>query len=136
MKKAILIFGIAVCAFAFFIPFCSKALSAHAREAYSTVIRWTGLVFDFGEIRQKTPVSHTFKFTNAGDEPIVISSVRASCGCTVTSYSKEPVPPGSEGFVKATYDAARVGVFSKTITVNANIAEGSIDLTIKGTVVP
>ena len=81
------------------------------------------------------PVTHEFRFTNSGDAPLVISSVQASCGCTVTDYSKDPIAPGSEGYVKATYNAAKVGVFSKTVTVNANAAESVVQLTIKGEVV-
>jgi hypothetical protein len=53
----------------------------------------------------------------------------------VTKYSKDPISPGSTGFVTATYDATKVGVFTKTVTVNANTDGGSVLLTIKGEVV-
>ena len=96
---------------------------------------WAVTTYDFGKIKVNKPVTHEFRFTNSGDAPLVISSVQASCGCTVTDYSKDPIAPGSEGIVKATYNAAKIGVFTKTVTVNAN-AEGSIvQLTIKGEVV-
>lgn len=95
---------------------------------------WTATTYDFGKIALNKPVTHEFRFTNTGDGPLVISSVQASCGCTVTDYSKEPIPPGSEGFVKATYNAAKAGVFSKTVTVNANANEKVVQLTIKGEV--
>ena len=88
-----------------------------------------------GRSKQNVPVTHTFKFTNNGDDPLIISSVQASCGCTVTDYSKDPVMPGGEGYVKATYNAANVGVFNKTVTVNANTDGQPVLLTIKGTVV-
>jgi hypothetical protein len=96
---------------------------------------WIGTTYDFGKIKVNNPVTHEFRFTNSGDAPLVISSVQASCGCTVTDYSKDPIAPGSEGYVKATYNAAKVGVFSKTVTVNANAAESVVQLTIKGEVV-
>ena len=96
---------------------------------------WTVTTYDFGKIKVNNPVTHEFRFTNSGDAPLVISSVQASCGCTVTDYSKDPIAPGSEGYVKATYNAAKVGVFSKTVTVNANAAESVVQLTIKGEVV-
>ena len=96
---------------------------------------WIVTNYDFGKIKMNNPVTHEFKFTNSGDAPLVISSVQASCGCTVTDYSKDPIAPGSEGYVKATYNAAKVGVFSKTVTVNANAAESVVQLTIKGEVV-
>ncbi len=96
--------------------------------------KWVSLVHDFGTIKQNVPVSHKFTFTNNGDAPLVISSVQASCGCTVADYSKDPIPPGAEGYVSATYNAATVGTFNKTVTVNANIAEGAVKLSIKGQV--
>ena len=96
---------------------------------------WTTTIFDFGKIQANKPVSHEFKFTNTGDAALVISSVQASCGCTVTDYSKDAILPGGEGYVKATYNAAKVGQFSKTITVNANTVDAIVQLTIKGEVV-
>ena len=96
---------------------------------------WAVKEFDFGKIKIGVPVSHEFTFTNTGTVPLVISSVQASCGCTVTSYSKEPIEAGTKGFVKATYNAAKAGQFTKTVTVNANTEEGIVQLTIKGEVV-
>ncbi|NJM24217.1 MAG: DUF1573 domain-containing protein [Bacteroidia bacterium] len=104
---------------------------AHAVEA----LTWNETTHDFGQIKKGTPVSHEFTFTNNGNSPLVISSVKASCGCTVADYSKEPVQPGEKGFVKATFNAANPGVFTKTITVNANTDDGAVVLNIKGEVV-
>jgi hypothetical protein len=95
---------------------------------------WTTTTHDFGKIRLNVPVTHEFRFTNTGDGPLIISSVQASCGCTVADYSKDPIAPGAEGYVKATYNAARPGVFSKTITVTANSEESVVKLIIKGEV--
>ena len=96
---------------------------------------WIVTTYDFGKIKLNKPATHEFRFTNSGDTPLVISSVQASCGCTVTDYSKDPIAPGAEGYVKATYNAAKVGVFSKTVTVNANADDSVVQLTIKGEVV-
>lgn len=96
---------------------------------------WTTTTHDFGKIKVNKPVTHEFKFTNAGDGTLVISSVQASCGCTVTDYTKDPIPAGAEGYVKATYNAAKVGAFTKTVTVNANAGEGVVQLVVKGEVV-
>jgi hypothetical protein len=99
------------------------------------VFTWTNLTHDFGKIKVSNPVSHEFAFTNTGSATLVISSVQASCGCTVTSYSKEGIAPGEKGFVKATYNAANVGQFTKTLSVTANTAEGIVKLTIQGEVI-
>lgn len=95
---------------------------------------WVQTSFDFGKIKVGIPVTHEFKFTNSGDAPLVITSVQASCGCTVAEYSKEPIPSGGQGFVKATYNAAKAGVFTKTVTINSNTQDGVVLLTIKGEV--
>jgi Protein of unknown function (DUF1573) len=95
---------------------------------------WTQTTFDFGKIKHNEPVTNTFTFVNTGTDPLVISSVQASCGCTVTQYSKDPIAPGAKGFVKATYNAAKVGQFTKTVTVNANTEDAVVQLTIKGEV--
>ena len=96
---------------------------------------WKATSFDFGKIKKDKPVTHEFTFTNSGKESLVVTSVQASCGCTVAQYSKDPIQPGGDGFVKATYNAAKTGVFTKTVTVNANTAEGVVILTIKGEVI-
>lgn len=96
---------------------------------------WSKTTVDLGELKLNKPVTHEFTFINTGSAPLVISSVKASCGCTVTSYTKSPVAVGSKGFVSATYNAATPGVFTKTIIVNANTTGGVTQLVIKGEVV-
>ncbi|PKQ70483.1 DUF1573 domain-containing protein [Raineya orbicola] len=91
-------------------------------------------VHDFGEIPQGTPVTTTFTFTNKGKTPITISNVQASCGCTTPSYTREPIAPKKKGEVTATYNAAAVGEFNKTVAVFTNTGT-PITLTLKGKVV-
>jgi hypothetical protein len=95
---------------------------------------WAETSFNFGKIKLNVPVTHTFAFTNKGNAPLLISSVQASCGCTVAEYSREAIAPGQQGFVKATYNAARVGVFTKSVTINANTEDAVVQLLIKGEV--
>lgn len=88
---------------------------------------------DFGTIPEGPAAEYEFKFKNTGNEPIVISKVHASCGCTTPSYSKEPVKPGETGTVKAVYNTqGRPSPFNKSITVISNA--GTKVLVIKGTV--
>lgn len=101
----------------------------------AAIFKWDATEYDFGTVKAGTPVSHEFTFTNTGTIPLVITSVKASCGCTVTAYSKDPISPNGDGFVKATYDAAKPEKFSKTVTVTGNTDSGPILLTIKGEVV-
>jgi hypothetical protein len=101
----------------------------------NAVFNWAETTHDFGKIKVNMPVAHEFNFTNNGSVALVISSVKASCGCTVTDYSKDPIPPGEKGYVKTTYNAAKTGVFTKSVTVNANTEDGAVTLWIKGEVV-
>jgi len=101
----------------------------------NAVFAWSLTTADLGKIKVGKPVTQSFTFINKGDAELVISSVKASCGCTIAEYTKEPIPPGAQGSVKATYNAAHVGTFNKTVTVNANTEEGVVLLTIKGEVV-
>jgi hypothetical protein len=98
------------------------------------VFEWSSTAFDFGKSPAGIPLTHEFSFVNTGSAPLVITSAQASCGCTVTSYSKDPILPGGRGFVKGTYNAAKTGRFNKTITVNSNTESGVVVLTLTGEV--
>lgn len=100
------------------------------------VFQWDSQVFDFGKIKQGVPVTHEFKFSNAGKVTLLITNAQASCGCTTPDWTKDPVPPGKNGFIKATYSAGGSGAFDKTVTVTSNADGGPVVLRIKGEVVP
>ena len=90
-------------------------------------------VYDFGNIKEGEQAKYTFKFKNVGNEPILISGVKASCGCTTPSWTKTPVLPGQEGEVTASYNSKnRPGSFHKSITITSNAATPSKVLRIKG----
>jgi hypothetical protein len=90
---------------------------------------------DFGTVEELGPISYEFQFTNTGNAPIIISDVRASCGCTTPSWPKEAIAPGGKGVIKAEYNTAgRIGIFNKTITITSNATEGTKMLQIKGIV--
>jgi len=98
-------------------------------------VTFSAMVYDFGKITKGRPVSNSFEFRNTAGESITITKVTASCGCTVTDYTRESVEAGKSGYVKATYNAAKAGVFSKTVSVFHSGTETPIVLTIKGEVV-
>lgn len=109
--------------------------ASEAKTANTPVFKWESTTHDFGKIKLNVPVSYEFTFTNTGDVPLVISTVQASCGCTVTAYSREPIEPNGSGYVKATFNAGTLGRFNKTVTVNANTETGVVSLSITGEVV-
>lgn len=77
-----------------------------------------------------------FEFTNNGKEPVMITDVRASCGCTTPTKPTEPVKKKKSDKIIAKYDTKRIGAFTKTITVTTNVSTEPIVLTIKGNVLP
>ena len=93
---------------------------------------------DFGVVKEEGGViSHEFVFVNTGDAPVVISQVKASCGCTTPSWSKEAVAPGDTGTVVAQYNPLnRPGSFRKSVTVTSNAEPATQVLYIKGAVNP
>jgi len=96
---------------------------------------WDKTVNDFGEIEQGTPKEAQFTLTNTGKEPLLIQTAKAGCGCTNLKYSQEPVLPGKSTVVAATYNAAAMGIFTKSVTVTTNAEATPVVLLIKGTVI-
>lgn len=88
---------------------------------------------NFGTIAEGPAADFTFSFRNTGKEPIILQKVQPACGCTAADYTKEPILPGQQGYVKASYSTqGRPGPFTKTIAVMSNA--GAKTLTFTGTV--
>jgi Protein of unknown function (DUF1573) len=88
---------------------------------------------EFGTVPEGPDATCEFTFKNTGKEPIIIEKAQPSCGCTVPSFSKEPVPPGATGTISVAYHTkGKPNPFTKTITVVSNA--GTKVLTIKGNV--
>ncbi|WP_339874526.1 DUF1573 domain-containing protein [uncultured Algoriphagus sp.] len=93
--------------------------------------------YDFGNINEGQVVEHLFKFTNNGQAPLVISNITASCGCTSPDWSKAPVKPGEEGFVKVVFNSSsKSGAQAPTVSIQANTNPTVTRLRLKGTVTP
>jgi len=108
--------------------------AANAAAANPKLVAWNETTHNFGKVKQNDPTTVTFTFTNNGETPVVVTAARSSCGCTVAEYTKEPVKPGATGTVKATYNSARVGSFTKTVSVTFEGNATPDVLTIKGEV--
>ncbi|WCO01042.1 DUF1573 domain-containing protein [Psychroserpens ponticola] len=91
-------------------------------------------IIDYGTITQNDNGVRTFKFTNRGRAPIVISKVKTTCGCTVPTYPKQAILPGESGTIDIKYATNRVGTFSKSITIISNADNAQKKLKIKGNV--
>jgi hypothetical protein len=92
---------------------------------------------DFGTIKEGEKVEYTYQFTNTGEAPLIIQNAQPSCGCTVPNWSKEPIPVGGTGFVKAEFDSnGKPNIQNKTITVTANTWPKVTTLRFKAMVTP
>jgi len=91
--------------------------------------------FEFGTLNQNSPGTASFVLTNTGNEPLIIASATASCGCTNLTWSKDPILPGKTTTISVTYNAAVPGDFGKTVTIRTNATDQPVYLQVKGKVV-
>ena len=111
------------------ITFLLMATFTMATAQKQAQIKFDKLTHDFGTFSESSPVVEcTFTFKNVGEAPLIINQAVASCGCTVPSYTKEPIAPGATGAIKVTYNGKGKfpGHFKKTITIRTN---GATELT-------
>ncbi|MDB4919090.1 DUF1573 domain-containing protein [Mucilaginibacter sp.] len=125
MKKILLICAV-ILGFAF---------TASAQDSEKPVFKFNEEKHDFGKIPQGTPVTTVFEFTNVGKQPLILTDVRPTCGCTIADYTKTPVKSGEKGNIKITYNAAVAAPFNKVIVVTSNAETPQKNLNIVGEVV-
>ena len=133
MKKFALICLFATMAFG-----VANAQDTEKKEipANGAKISFTELEHNYGTLQKGGNGDCEFTFTNEGNEPLILSNVKASCGCTTPSYTQKPVMPGQQGTIHVKYNTNNVGAFSKTVTVTSNAVNdgGRVVLRIKGNV--
>lgn len=104
-------------------------------EGSITTIKYEDADYDFGVADEGTVVKHVYKFTNTGTEPLVISNAKGSCGCTVPTWPKQPVPPGGKSEIVVEFNTkGKPGRQSKQVTVTANTNPTDTHLEIHGEV--
>ena len=125
------------------VAFAGFSAAMNAQDAPATApdpnaadIKWESTAIDYGNVKKGDESSATreFKFTNVGKSPLILSSCRGSCGCTVPTCPTEPILPGKSGTIKVHYDINRVGPFTKTVSVSSNAKQANETLKISGTV--
>lgn len=112
-----------------------EAVAKSKAENYAE-LTFDTLRHDFGKFPKSAPLLHcTFPFTNTGSAPLIIHQAFASCGCTIPTFTKEPIKPGEKGIIDVTYDGTDKfpGHFQKTITIRSNAVNEVVRLTIEGT---
>ncbi len=105
----------------------------------TTSIKFENDTYDWGMVMDGDKVRHVYKFTNTGNEPLVISNAKGSCGCTVPEWPKDAIAPGKSGEITVVFDSKGKGAKggkddSKRVTITANTDPVDTYLTIKGKV--
>jgi len=121
----------------FFFAFAFFTLTLFGQIEKGPKIQFNKEVHDYGIIEFSADPYCTFEFKNTGNEALLITEARGSCGCTVPDWPKEPIAPGATGTIKVTYDTKRVGSFQKSVTITSNaVNEPTKVINIKGEVLP
>ncbi|HHB78079.1 MAG TPA: DUF1573 domain-containing protein [Saprospiraceae bacterium] len=103
----------------------------------TTKIQFKQTQYNFGTINEGEKAKHSYQFTNVGTEPLIIQDAKASCGCTVPTYSKDPVAPGETGQIDVVFDSkGRPGKTSKYVTITANTEPVKTKVFLTGEVKP
>ena len=113
---------------------CFLTVQFSAQEK-TAKIEFETTVIDYGTIEKGADGVRVFKFKNTGNAPLVVTSVKSSCGCTVPKKPEAPVLPGETGEIEVKYDTKRVNPIRKTITVTSNADTPTVALKIKGNVI-
>jgi len=131
MKNLPVVVGLAL---AIAVMGCSRGTQPAAAQNNANTIKFDKTLHDFGDIAFGSDGIFEFVFTNTGNEPLVLSNVRSSCGCTIPEWPKEPVNAGEKSKIKVHYNTKLVGRFTKKISVYCSGSETPVVLTIKGNV--
>jgi len=104
------------------------------QDSYNKSIIFDRVIYDFGVIEKGSKAECIFTFINKSPKPVAVTGVKVACGCTVPSWSKEPVAPGSSGKIEVKYNSNITGSFHKTITILTTADTEPDQLTMKGEV--
>ena len=77
-------------------------------------------IHDYGTVVQNGDGLSHFTITNTGNEPLILSNVKSSCGCTVPKWTKEPIMPGGTTVIDVKYATNRIGPINKSVTISSN----------------
>jgi hypothetical protein len=104
-------------------------------QSPTTAITFDESEFNFGKVAVGEKVQHIYRFTNTGDEPLVLSNAKGSCGCTVPTWPKDPIQPGGSGAIVVEFDTkGKMGPQVKQVTITANTDPTHTNVYIKGEV--
>ena len=92
-------------------------------------------IMNMGEVMFRHPRAISFNVRNAGSQPLTITAVNPSCGCTKVTWPQTPIQPNESAQITAEYDARLLGTFQKELEVYSNASDEPVYLTLQGRVV-
>ncbi len=123
--------------FVAFAVLLTSANKVFAQIESGAKIEFTKETHDYGTVKYGADGTCLFEFKNTGNEPLIISNAKGSCGCTVPEWPKEPIAPGEKSSIKVKYDTKRPGAINKSVTITSNASnEPTKVIRIKGNVLP
>ena len=111
----------------------SAGVFAQVKKA-EEVVKFKEVTYDFGKIKQGSPVTHEFAFTNISNSPVIIESAVPSCGCTTPVKPEGAIGKGKDDKITAGFNAAAAGPFNKSITIKVAGVDQPLQLKITGEV--
>ncbi|MDB4297575.1 DUF1573 domain-containing protein [Flavobacteriaceae bacterium] len=130
MKKIIYLLFIALAPLFSF----AQLSDAKADTSLKPAFEFETEVINYGTIEQNADGVRFFRFKNVGAAPLIIETVKGSCGCTVPTKPEEPIMPGESGEIKVKYATNRIGRFTKSVTIISNATDKPKVVRIKGEV--
>lgn len=101
----------------------------------TTTMTFSETEFDFGTVSEGEKVSHVYKFTNTGNEPLILSDAKGSCGCTVPKWPREPIAPGQTSEILVEFNSKnKSGARNQKVTITANTNPPQTFIYLKGQV--
>ncbi len=118
-------------------PVMESDLIGGAHKGPQTTLALSEPSFDFGKIKKGDIVEHVYEVTNTGKNPLIISNVQPTCGCTVPDFTKDPILPGQKGKITLKFNSANFdGVVHKSAEVYANVEKIPVELTFTADIQP
>ncbi len=133
MKRVLVTFGISI--MMSYAAFAQNNAPQAADNPNAPEITFEKTTHDYGTVTKGGDGTCEFKFKNTGIEPLILSNVSSSCGCTVPEWPREPILKGKSAAIKVKYDTNRIGPINKTVTVMSNAKVASVQLRIIGNIV-
>jgi hypothetical protein len=132
MKK--IFFGFVALVFISFSAYSQEEITTNKENKDLPEIFFEKTTHDYGTLKYDGDGTCEFTFKNTGKEPLLLTQVQASCGCTTPTWPKEPIKTGEKGTIVVKYNTKIPGAFSKSVRVYSNGKTNLVTLTVKGSV--